>query len=294
MKEKAVEISHLYKYYGKQPALEDVNLEIYKGEVFGLLGPNGAGKTTLLRILAEGLKYEKGEVKLYCKQVGYCPQENIFYNELTVKENLEYFAALTGLERSKVKQRVNELLEKFGLKAYENEEAKKLSGGMQRRLNLAIAVVHDPELLVLDEPTTGLDPLSRREIWRLVRMLRQEGRAIILATHYMEEAETLCDRVCFIYRRILDIGTPQELKEKYKIYSLIKIELKDKPKTLPEGFELDEQGYLIYKTLHPEKDLLEVISRALSMQASIAAIYIETASLEEVFVKLVGEKVCQQ
>jgi ABC-2 type transport system ATP-binding protein len=208
----ALRIKGLRKSYGNFEALKGLDLEVREGEIFALLGPNGAGKTTLIRILAEGLAYDSGRIEVFDKAlsretrrlIGYVPQESIAYDLLTVRENLEFYADLYNAPR----ERIRELIGLFSLP--EKKKAKELSGGFKRRLNLAIALLYDPKILILDEPTTGLDVPSRREFWEIILGFREEGKTVLLATHYMEEAEELADRVAVMNEsRIIEQGRPR-------------------------------------------------------------------------------------
>jgi ABC-type multidrug transport system, ATPase component len=227
MSPNAIEVVGLSKSYGKVVALEDVSLEVRKGELVSLLGPNGAGKTTLVRHLYCELRPEKGFVRVLgvdpCDRevrlrMGVTPQEAQPYGDLTVFDNVYYAARVRGVPRDKAREMALETIRRLGLWEHRNRYVMDLSGGQRRRTLVAMAVVHSPEVLVLDEPTTGLDPMGRREFWDVLRQLKGEGRAILLTTHYMEEAEALSDRVYFINRKVLAEGTPAELRKRFAFY----------------------------------------------------------------------------
>jgi len=227
MSPNAIEVVGLSKSYGKVVALEDVSLEVRKGELVSLLGPNGAGKTTLVRHLYCELRPEKGFVRVLgvdpCDRevrlrMGVTPQEAQPYGDLTVFDNVYYAARVRGVPRDKAREMALETIRRLGLWEHRDRYVMDLSGGQRRRTLVAMAVVHSPEVLVLDEPTTGLDPMGRREFWDVLRQLKGEGRAILLTTHYMEEAEALSDRVYFINRKVLAEGTPAELRKRFAFY----------------------------------------------------------------------------
>ncbi|ESQ25316.1 MAG: ABC-type multidrug transport system, ATPase component [uncultured Acidilobus sp. OSP8] len=227
MSPNAIEVVGLSKSYGKVVALEDVSLEVREGELVSLLGPNGAGKTTLVRHLYCELRPEKGFVRVLgvdpCNRevrlrMGVTPQEAQPYGDLTVFDNVYYAARVRGVPRDKAREMALETIRRLGLWEHRNRYVMDLSGGQRRRTLVAMAVVHSPEVLVLDEPTTGLDPMGRREFWDVLRQLKGEGRAILLTTHYMEEAEALSDRVYFINRKVLAEGTPAELRKRFAFY----------------------------------------------------------------------------
>jgi len=208
--------------YGKLLALNNINLEIEEGKIFGFIGPNGSGKTTLLRILIGLKKQKSGKIKLKGKQIkptktdikkmlGYCPQENSFFDKLTVKENLKFFAILYN-----VKYNLNKLSDSItkSLNLFHkiNERASNLSGGMKRRLNIGCSIVHGPKILLLDEPTIELDPFSRMAIWRLIKTINKAGTTVIVSTNSMEEANFLCDKVAFLLEgQIKYIGPPKNI-----------------------------------------------------------------------------------
>ena len=219
----AVEAVNLTKYFGSFKAVDGIDLKVRQGEIFGLLGPNGAGKTTTIRMILGLLKPSAGTVKVFgvnvaknrkevLKITGYMPQRFSLYEDLTTEENLRLFASLYGLKGRDLDKRVGELLDEFQLKEYRYRLAGKLSGGTKQRLALAVALVHRPKLLIVDEPTAGVDPPIRRYFWEYFRKLRQEGVTILVTTHYMDEAEN-CDRLALMNRgRIVARGTPQGIK----------------------------------------------------------------------------------
>ncbi len=219
----AVEATKLTKYFGSFKAVDSIDLKVRKGEIFGLLGPNGAGKTTTIRMILGLLKPSAGTVKVFgvdvaknrkevLKITGYMPQRFSLYEDLTTEENLRLFASLYGLKGRDLDERVGELLDEFQLREYRYRLAGKLSGGTKQRLALAVALVHKPRLLIVDEPTAGVDPPIRRYFWEYFRKLRQEGVTILVTTHYMDEAEN-CDRLALMNRgKIVAHGTPQGIK----------------------------------------------------------------------------------
>ena len=218
-----LQTEHLTKRYGPLTAVDDLSLEVHEGEVFGFLGPNGAGKTTSISMMCGLLKPDAGRVLIHGQlvhggapevraRVGVCPQETVLWEKLTALEQLEFVGTLYGVTPRTARQRGGVLLETLGLSAKSNELAGKLSGGMKRRLNLALALIHDPQILVLDEPEAGLDPQSRVLVREFIRSLARK-KTVILTTHNMDEAERLADRVAIIdHGRLLVVDTPDELK----------------------------------------------------------------------------------
>jgi ABC-2 type transport system ATP-binding protein len=216
-----LKISDLCKNYGTRQVLNNLNLHVTAGEVYGLLGPNGAGKTTTINILCNLLESDSGQVTIAGQLlsaaakrcIGIVPQENLVYRNLTCAENLNFFGQIYGLRRKERRQRIEECLVAVNLLDRAHSLAETLSGGMQRRLNIAISLIHHPKLIILDEPTTGLDVEARYEIWELIRTLQQQGITILLTTHLLEEAERLCQRIGILkHGRIIAEGTIAQLR----------------------------------------------------------------------------------
>jgi ABC-2 type transport system ATP-binding protein len=232
MTQQAITINNLTKKYDDKTAVDNLNLEVEKGELFGLLGPNGAGKTTTINILCGLVKPTSGSAQV-CgydvqkdtekvkEQIGVCIQETAIYPYLTGKENLELFGNLHTMDKKTLQARRDMLLSKMGLADDAKRKTSKYSGGMKRRLSLALALIHDPEIAFLDEPTVAMDPQSRHAVWDLIKELKDHGKTIILTTHYMEEAEDLCDRVGIIDRgKLIALGNPKELIAKNNVKNL--------------------------------------------------------------------------
>ncbi len=198
-------LKNLSKHFGKICAVDDLSLEIRRGEIFGLLGPNGAGKTTTVNMAIGLLKPDRGSIEIeglgsptrpeVRARIGIAPQALAIYGELSAEENLRFFGTIQGLRGGRLSERVRWGLEFVDLYERRRDRVKTYSGGMKRRLNLAVALIHDPPLLLLDEPTVGVDPQSRNSIFDKIEAMREEGRTIVYTTHYMEEAQRLCDRV---------------------------------------------------------------------------------------------------
>lgn len=223
------------KSYGPHRAVDGLSLEVNRGELFGLLGPNGAGKSTTLAICMGLLEPDAGSARLAIedaggaptdprvrRRIGFAPQALAVYDELTAEENLRLFGRLYGVSRAGLSRRVGEVLEQIGLADRARSRAGTFSGGMKRRLNLGAALVHDPALILLDEPTAGVDPQSRNAIFEILLALRDRGTTIVYTTHYMEEAQRLCDRVAVIdHGRLLALGRVDELISRHGGESLV-------------------------------------------------------------------------
>lgn len=217
-----VSIKDVTKHFGKHVVLKNINLDILEGEIFGLLGPSGAGKTTLVKELSgldtptsgENIVLGQTMPKLeVINRIGYMAQSDALYEDLSAKENLQFFSSLYGLKGMKLKERIQEVMKLVDLTEHVNKLVSDYSGGMKRRLSLAIALLHEPELLILDEPTVGIDPVLRKKIWDAFYQLNEQGTTIIVTTHVMDEAEK-CDRLGLMRDgSLIAVGTPSELKQ---------------------------------------------------------------------------------
>jgi ABC-2 type transport system ATP-binding protein len=220
----AIVVEELTKYFGEFAAVDHVSFSVNEGEIFGWLGPNGAGKTTTIRMLLGLIKPTSGhasvlgydparDTKIMQAEVGYMSQQFTLYNELTARENIRFYGQVYGLSSAKLKQRQDELLEMAGLQKHANVITGNLSGGWKQRLALGCAIVHQPRVIFLDEPTAGVDPLNRREFWELIYGMAKQGVTVLVTTHYMDEAE-LCQRVGFISQgRLVALDSPHRLKQ---------------------------------------------------------------------------------
>ncbi len=278
-----LEIKNLYKSFKKVKALKGIDLFIKKGEIFSLLGPNGAGKTTTIRIITGLTKKDKGEIfikginifkneKDGKKLIGYVPQHINLDVELSVEENLFIHGLLFSMKRNEIKRKIDELLEYVGLIDRKKSKVKELSGGMRRRLIIARALMHEPELLLLDEPTVGLDPSIRRKIWWLIKKIQSDGATIFFTTHYIEEAEFLAERVAFIDEgKIVKIGEPQNLINALGTWAV-------------DIVENDNLKTIFFNSKEEIKDFFK---------AEFTSLNIRRVNLEDVFLSLTGKKVLQ-
>lgn len=225
MSDYIIELEGLQKHFGKIQAVKDVTLKIEKGKIYGLLGPNGAGKSTTIRMICGvisptgGVAHVNGhdvytESEKIKKSIGYMSQKFSIYEDLTVYENMRFFSGIYSVRGSERKKRIQELIEMADLEEKRDVQAKFLSGGWKQRLALCCALIHKPEILILDEPTAGVDPVSRRVFWKMIYGLAAQGITILVTTHYMDEAES-CDEISFIFEgKTIEKGTPKELIEK--------------------------------------------------------------------------------
>lgn len=290
-----IEIKNLKKYYGDTKAVDGISFEVKKGEVFAFLGPNGAGKTTTLEII-EGLrKKDEGKIiyfekydspqDFYIKErIGVQLQNSAFFDNLTVLETLKMFGGLY-----KISININELIERMSLVEKKNAKVKELSGGQKQRLAIAAALVNDPEIIFLDEPTTGLDPQARRMIWDTIVDLKSSGKTIVLTTHYMEEAEYLADSVHIIdHGKIIARGTVGEMIKSLNKESVIVFKTSD-AKIFEENFDIvvfDEK--IEIKADNIEKTLFDIMNFAKNNNVELDDIVIRKPNLEDVFLNLTG------
>ena len=235
------------KYVDDVIAVDDISFKVKSGELFGFLGPNGAGKTTTINILIGLLKatsgtaiingYDVNDALSHIKDlIGVCPQEPAVFKMLTGKENIELFGKLHLMKKSEIDDRIDKLIKILDLSKAIKRKSKGYSGGMLRQLNMIISLIHDPIIAFLDEPTVGMDPRVRRKTWEFIRSLKKTNKTVFLTTHYIEEAEKLCDRVAIIdYGKIIEIGNPQELVQKYKVNNLEEVFMEITGRRIMEG-----------------------------------------------------------
>lgn len=302
----AIETKALTRVFGKATAVNQVSFSLNYGEIFGFLGPNGAGKSTTIRMLCGILAPTSGtatvagydvnrnpeEIK---QSIGYVSQKFSLYTDLTVQENLKFFGKIYGLRKKTLTQRIEEVLELTGLGRYRHYLAANLSGGFKQRMALANSLLHQPRILFLDEPTAGVDPLSRRYLWEILYQLAEEGVALFVTTHYMEEAER-CNQIAFISRGdLLTIGEPTELKKKIG-GKLLKVDCSPLLKAsrifhgLPGVIGLTAYGTNLHVNVEDPQKAEGVLMQA-AKENAIQVISIEPieASLEDVFATLTGE-----
>lgn len=299
----------LTKRYGDLFAVNNLSLKVYAGEVFGLLGPNGAGKTTSINMMCGLLKPDGGHVTIHGQivtsgsadlrsRVGVCPQEIVLWKKLTSLEQLQFIGEMYGLKASEARQRSMHLLEQLDLVEKTHKLARTLSGGMQRRLNLAMALVHDPEIVILDEPGAGLDPQSRVKVREYIKTLAQD-KTIILTTHNMDEAERLADRVAIIdHGELLVLDTPEALKHSVGEGDVLEIALKDK--SAPVQVALDDLKDRAIVTMTDEilhvraldaVNLLPLILEKLTTAGiQPGEVRLRENTLEDVFIRLTGRR----
>jgi ABC-2 type transport system ATP-binding protein len=302
----ALRVVGLSKRYGTTTAVSGLNFEIGEGEIFGLLGPNGAGKTTTIAMLATQRQPSGGDATLFGhsaykeqslvrQMIGLAPQEVSLYPALTAAENLQFFGRIYGVKQPELHERIDELLALVGLDAHRDDQVSIFSGGMKRRLNLAVSLVHRPKLILLDEPTAGVDPQSREQILKIIGDLRDDGNAILYTTHYMEEAERVCDRLGILSEgKLVAVGTLDELLSGLEFAEIIEV------RGLPDGVDLGgmqalggvsriERGDGVVRLyVKRATDYLWPLQKIINRSDQNVRIKIAPLSLENVFLQLTG------
>ncbi len=304
-----IQIQNLVKRYGSLLALDHLNLSIREGEVFGLLGPNGSGKTTAINCLLALLKYDKGSVTVMGRpmrpdsydlkrEIGGVMQDVAVFEQLTVQENIDYFCGLYIHEKAKRRQLVEEAIQFVGLEDYVKMRPRKLSGGLQRRLNIACGIAHRPRLIILDEPTVAVDPQSRNKILEGILELNRQGSTIIYTSHYMEEVEQICSRIAIIdHGRVLASGTKEELKDMIKTGETVTIEAValdpahlEKIRALPNVFDVSYQDQvLIIRCGKARHNLICILDYLRGADIPFGKVFSGLPTLNDVFLEITGK-----
>lgn len=310
MSETVVKIENLVKRYKELVALDHLNLEIKKGEIFGLLGPNGSGKTTAINCILSLLSYDKGDIEIFGekmtptsyglkKRIGVIMQNVAVLEELTVYENIDFFCGLYVNDKVERKKYVQEAIEFTGLEEFVKFYPKKLSGGLLRRLNIACGIAHKPDLIILDEPTVAVDPQSRNKILEGIQKLNSEGATVIYTSHYMEEVEQICTRIAIIDKgHSIAVGTKDELKNMIHNTETIKIEVME---LSDEALKRIKELEYVYKTTiennlleiycsggtHNLMDILNILN---DYGTLLGRIYSEQPTLNDVFLEITGKE----
>jgi ABC-2 type transport system ATP-binding protein len=299
----ALQIDGLFKRFGEQQVLDGFSLQVARGEVVGLLGPNGCGKSTVLNIICQLLKADAGQVQLMGQsmseqranarvRIGYCAQVSALYPDLFPQENIQFFARLYGVPAAERNARVAELMERFGLVPYAATRAGMLSGGWQQRLSLAVALVHRPELLVLDEPTVAVDVEARMDLWRLIEGLRDSGTTILLTSHHLAEAQRLCNRVALMRNgKVVAEGSVSDLISRVPGQAVVKVQSEDNQAVIQRASELgwavrqhaEKLSLLLPKNLNL-REIVDVLDGT-----KVSAVSVDPVTLEDAYLELVGD-----
>lgn len=294
---KVIEVEHISKSFGSMKAVDNISFQVEKGEIFGLLGPNGAGKTTSIRIILDIYKPDAGTISLLGgvvdeetkKRIGYLPEERGLYQEITLETCLLYLASLKGVSRPEAKERLQQYLERFDLEEYRKKKIKTLSKGMQQKAQLIATLIHQPDLIIIDEPFTALDPVNTQMVKDIFRQERRRGTTIVMCTHQMHQVEALCDRIALVNKgQLVLYGKLADIRREYATQDVMVRSPQALPADLPGVAGMEPQNGDMRLHLQDgvtADDLLKtLVSRGISLESfSIAA-----PSLEEIFIQTVN------
>ncbi|MGA3081042.1 MAG: ATP-binding cassette domain-containing protein [Terracidiphilus sp.] len=308
----AIEVSHAVKRYGDFEAVKDVSFSVAEGEIFGLLGPNGAGKSTLIRMMTTLIPLTGGraivaghdvakEPDAVRRTIGVIPQALTSDPDLTVEENLSIYAKLYSVPKAERVKNINEVLEAVDLLKWRGAQVKTLSGGMRRRVEIARGLVHNPRIFFLDEPTTGLDPVSRIAVWEMLSKLRSSRNlTILITTHYMDEADKLCDRLAIVdHGKLVALGTPLELKHNVPGANVVEVHFdRETPQWQArlqalEGVtsvQAESAGYYRVLTSSGSKTTMQLVELAASLGETLTSLSVQNTTLDDVFVHYTGRQ----
>ncbi len=299
-----LQVSSVSKDYGNIKALDNVSLKVLKGEFFGILGPNGAGKTSLINIISLLLKPDSGDVKIgenssrysvkQCKKIlGLVPQEIALYEELSAIDNMMFWGRPYSIPNRQIRKRSNELLQMTGLSDRARSRISTFSGGMKRRLNIACALIHQPQLIIMDEPTVGIDPQSREFVYKLLKEFHSRGHTILYTSHYLDEFEKLCDRVAIMDKgKVLAMGSIPEVRKKYAPHDIILVYTNGIEPTEIHGLNRFDhefrKDHIVFKTSDANRSLPLIIENLNKNKVRILHIDVKRSGLENVFFNLTG------
>ena len=308
----AIEVDHITKKYGDFTAVDDVSFSVAEGEIFGLLGPNGAGKSTLIRMMTTLIDITAGAARIRgfdVKQhpdearraIGVIPQAMTSDLDLTVEENLHIYAKLYGVPAKERKRSIEELLELVDLTKWRNSTTKNLSGGMRRRLEIARGLVHSPRIFFLDEPTTGLDPVSRVAVWEMLTKIKEHRElTILITTHYMDEADRLCDRIAIVdHGKLVALDTPHALKASIPGTNVIEAQFEPAPehwedrlRDLPDVHSVQSMSAGVFRVLsdNGSKTTTDLVELTIKAGVQIKALSVQNTTLDDVFVHYTGRQ----
>ncbi len=308
----AIEVQHIVKRYGDFEAVKDVNFCVAEGEIFGLLGPNGAGKSTLIRMMTTLIPVTAGRALVgghdvakdpddVRRMIGVIPQALTSDQDLTLGENLLIYAKLYGVPRTEREKNIADVLEAVDLTKWRDAQTKTLSGGMRRRLEIARGLVHNPKIFFLDEPTTGLDPVSRIAVWEMLNKLKTTRHlTMLLTTHYMEEADKLCDRIAIVdHGNLVALGTPAELKNSVAGANVVEVHFdrdddqwKDRLKSLVgvTSVEPESSGFYRVITTSGSKTTMQIVELAASLGETLTSLSVQNTTLDDVFIHYTGRQ----
>ena len=294
-----VEVNNISKRFGETQAVDDLTFEVRSGEIFGLLGPNGAGKTTSIRMILDIFKPDSGKIDILDgamteekkNRVGYLPEERGLYQDIPLERCLVFLAGLKGMEESLAHQKLQTYFKQFDLYEYRDKKVKELSKGMQQKAQLISALVHDPELIIIDEPFTALDPVNTEMVKDILRAKRDEGKAIIMSTHQMSQVEELCDRILLINRgrRVL-YGTLQEIQGKFSSRDILVTPVNELPESIQGVNEIQKLNGRYRLVLNEGAEPNKILKTLIDQGVALNEFEIAVPPLSEIFIKVVKEQ----
>lgn len=291
-------VNHIAKNFGETQAVKDVSFHVRPGEIFGLLGPNGSGKTTSIRVILDIYQPDKGNVTILdgpmteekLNHIGYLPEERGLYQDVELTRNLTYLATLKKMTKEEVEQKLPSWLERFDLSEHQKKKTKELSKGMQQKAQLIAALIHEPEIIIIDEPFSALDPVNTQLVKDLLIELRDQGKTIIMCTHQMNQVEKLCDRLVLIdHGTVLLEGSLKEVQERFATNQVLIQTDSDLPSNLPGVERIEEEG--LYYRLTPTENITPraILQQLIDQKISLNSFEIATPTLDEIFIKVVKE-----
>lgn len=296
-----LEVKHVTKQYATHKALNDVSLVVPKGSIFGLLGPNGAGKTSLIRIITQITQADKGEIFFdgellkpeHIYQIGYLPEERGLYKKMEVGEQLLYFAQLKGLSRKEAMHKLKDWIERFEIKAWWGKKVEELSKGMQQKIQFIATVLHQPKLIILDEPFSGFDPINADLITQEILKLKQQGSSIIFSTHRMESVEQLCDDIALINKseKVLD-GSVKQVREQFRTH-IFNVECTSPQIILPDTYQVAsskqlDNNHFVYEIKKPQHEANNILLKELLNQTEIIRFAEMLPTMSQIFIDVVN------
>jgi len=294
----SIEVNHIFKTYGNRAAVDDVSFDVNQGEIFGLIGPNGAGKTTTIRMMMDIIKPDSGDIKVMGEKlndasknkIGYLPEERGLYKKMSVMDTIIYFASLKGVDSQLARQRGEELLKRADLLPHRHKRIEELSRGMSQLIQVIITVIHEPDLIILDEPFSGLDPVNTQLLKDLIRDLKNKGKTIIMSTHLMNDIEELCDRLLMINKgRAVLYGSLAEVKSKYRNNAVL-VETAGEMGTIEGVTEQRPLNGAVELKLDANTTPQMLLERLIKKGIFVNRFELSTPSLTEIFIKVVGDK----
>ena len=294
----SIEVNHIFKTYGSRPAVNDVSFDVNQGEIFGLIGPNGAGKTTTIRMMMDIIKPDSGDIKVLGEKlndnsknkIGYLPEERGLYKKMSVMDTIIYFASLKGVDSQLARQRGEELLKRADLLPHQNKRIEELSRGMSQIIQVIITVIHEPDLIILDEPFSGLDPVNTQLLKDLIRDFKNRGKTIIMSTHLMNDIEELCDRLLMINKgRAVLYGSLAEVKANYRNNAVL-VETTGALGTIDGVLEQRPHNGAVELKLDAKTTPQMLLERLVQKGIVVNRFELSTPSLTEIFIKVVGNE----